>query len=127
MTAAPCYNNRAAGTSSGVSSAGLLAGMSPGLPPLISPIAKANTRGNFALKITKATLHCNSSASKAKHGIEFQPITQIYVDINEQVANVTYIKVCAQKKWGSEYTIVTSDGVELEDCPGTEGKLRARM
>ena len=71
------------------------------LPPLTS-VVKANMRGNFALKITKATLHSSPSASKAKHGIEFQPIAQIYIDINEQVANVTYFCTCVQKKWGSK-------------------------
>ena len=27
------------------------------------------------------------------------------------------------KKWGAQYTLVGGDGVELEECPGTEGLL----
>ena len=41
-------------------------------------------------------------------------------DVTEQSANVGFIKGYIQKKWGSEYTLVGSDGVELEDCPETE-------
>ena len=55
--------------------------------------------------------------------VDFRPIAQIYVDVTEQSANVGFIKGYIQKKWGSEYTLVGSDGVELEDCPGTEGLL----
>ena len=99
----------------------------PSLPPLISPsISSGKNRdrgGNFSLKITKANMTFTSAAAGKgrSHGVEFQPIAQIYVEINEQCANVAYIKACLQKKWGNEYTLVTMDGVELEDCPGTEG------
>ena len=95
----------------------------PSLPPLISPSSGKNRDrggGNFSLKITKANMaYSSAAAGKGRsYGVEFQPIAQIYVEINEQCANVAYIKACLQKKWGNEYTLVTMDGVELEDCPG---------
>ena len=55
--------------------------------------------------------------------VYFQPIAQIYIDITEHSANVANIKSCIQKKWGTQYILVGGDGVELEECPGTEGLL----
>ena len=43
-----------------------------------------------------------SSAAGGKgrsYGVEFQPIAQIHIEINEQCANVAYVKACLQKKW----------------------------
>jgi len=40
---------------------------------------------------------------------------------------VTLIKAAVQKKWGSEYTLVTGDGIELEESPETESELAAHM
>ena len=45
----------------------------------------------------------------------------MYLQITELSANVTLIKAAIQRKWGADYTLVTSDGIELEDSPGTEG------
>ena len=94
------------------------------LPPL-NPIAGAGSSARkkesaFSLKITKAEFgQATPGGQERKH--KFTPISHMYLQITEASANVTLIKAAIQRKWG-QYTLVTSDGVELEDSPGTEGK-----
>ena len=52
----------------------------------------------------------------------FNRLGQTFVDVSEATANVTYIKLVVQQKWGHDYTLVTADGLELEDCSGTQGQ-----
>ena len=53
---------------------------------------------------------------------EFTPVTQTFVDVTESTANTTYILNAVQRKWGAPYVIVTSDGLQIEDGSGTQGK-----
>ena len=91
------------------------------LPP-INPIAGAASsrkkESTYSLKITKAEPAIEAGPGKK---LSFTPISHMYLEITELSANVTLIKAAIQRKWGP-YTLVTSDGVELEDSPGTEGK-----
>ncbi|MDA8009024.1 MAG: hypothetical protein MPK75_04815 [Alphaproteobacteria bacterium] len=57
----------------------------------------------------------------------FSTLGQTFVEVTEATANVTFIKHAIQQKWGSEYTLVTADGLELEDCSGTQGKHHSLM
>ena len=50
----------------------------------------------------------------------FQPLGQMYVDLNDFNANLQYIHGCVLNQWGDEYTIATNDGLELEDSPATQ-------
>lgn len=52
---------------------------------------------------------------------EFKHLGQLFVDITEATANVHYIKGVVQKKWGADHIIVTADGLQLDDSPGTQG------
>ena len=40
---------------------------------------------------------------------------------------MTYIKLVIQQKWGHDYTLATADGLELEDCQGTQGQDYANI
>jgi len=51
--------------------------------------------------------------------IEFSQEAQMHLDISE---NARYILEEVQRRWGEEYMLVTLDGLELEDCEGTQGK-----
>ena len=57
------------------------------------------------VKITKASINRMSG----RVGKEFE--AQIFIDIREDTANVTYLNSMIQSKWGSNYVIVTSDGL----------------
>ena len=50
---------------------------------------------------------------------EFQCLSQLYTDIVESTANVDYILTVVQRRWSEDYTLVTNDGLELLDSPGT--------
>ena len=52
---------------------------------------------------------------------EFMPQAQTFVDVTESTANVNYITSTVQRKWGSQYVLVTSDGLQIEDGSGTQG------
>lgn len=69
------------------------------------------------VKITKASINRMSG----RVGKEFE--AQIFIDIREDTANVTYLNSMIQSKWGSNYVIVTSDGLPIEDCAATKGML----
>ena len=42
-------------------------------------------------------------------------------ELVDSTANLEHIKGVVHKRWGTQYTLVTSDGIELEDSPATQG------
>lgn len=52
---------------------------------------------------------------------EFTPQNQTFVDLTEATANVNYVTSVIQRRWGSEYVMVTSDGLKIDDSSGTQG------
>ena len=52
--------------------------------------------------------------------VDFRPIAQIYVMLLNNQLMWDSLKDIFRRNEGSEYTLVGSDGVELEDCPETE-------
>ena len=61
----------------------------------------------------------NGKCEFANHG-------QTFVDVTESTSNVNYIRNAVQKRWGEEYTLVTADGLEIEDSSGTQGRRNER-
>ena len=53
---------------------------------------------------------------------EFANHGQTFVDVTESTSNVNYVRNAVQKRWGEEYTLVTADGLEIEDSSGTQGR-----
>ena len=85
-------------------------------PPSFRSVTAPKRGANFSLKVVKATM-CRQGKRKA----EFQPISQTYLELVESTANLEHILGIIQKRWGTEYTLVTSDGLPLEDSPATQG------
>ena len=55
---------------------------------------------------------------------EFKQMGQLFIDITEGTANVEYVHASVvQNKWGPDYILVTVDGLQLHDSPGTKGNL----
>ena len=71
------------------------------------------------VKIVKATMTTGLNGKP-----EFTPLTQTFVDVTESTANTNYILNAVQRKWGSQYVIVTSDGLQIDDGSGTQGMLK---
>ena len=53
----------------------------------------------------------------AKRGAkpEFQALNQMYIELHNITANVGFIAEAVKKQCGSEYIVVTNDGLEIED------------
>ena len=51
----------------------------------------------------------------------FEKLGQVYVEIGEGTANVSYILSVARTEFGENHTLVTNDGLELHDSAGTQG------
>ena len=41
---------------------------------------------------------------------------QTYLELSEATANVSYVSEAIRKQWGSDHTIVSTEGLEIEDC-----------
>ena len=58
----------------------------------------------------------------ANRKCEFTNHGQTFVDVTESTSNVNYVRNVVQKRWREEYTLVTADGLEIEDSSGTQGR-----
>lgn len=58
---------------------------------------------------------------KTSKGVTFQESTQTYISVNDQTANVLYIKDCIKNKLQKDVTLVSGNGLELEEEEGTRG------
>ena len=82
----------------------------------IIPVRKYNSSARYSLKVVKATI-----SGKAGTKLIFNNLQQIYVELTDKSASVLTIKTAVQEEWGDEYTLVTSDGLEVKDSAGTTG------
>ena len=53
--------------------------------------------------------------------MEFDITGATHFDITDDTANIGCILDCVKRRWGEEYIIVASDGIEFEDSPSTRG------
>lgn len=56
---------------------------------------------------------------KGKH--TFDGIKTMFLELRTDQVKLSYISEHIKRQWGEEYTIVTSEGTELEDSPVTQG------
>ena len=62
------------------------------------------------VKVVQATMKKLPSGK-----MEFKSENQTYVTVTEGTANLDYVSQAVQRKWGSHYVLVTSDGLKLDD------------
>jgi len=86
------------------------------LPPPSRSVVAPKKGAVYSLKIIQARM-IKSRGKKP----EFHSLSQLYTDIGESTANVDYILTVVQRRWGEDYTLVTSDGLELHESSGTRG------
>ena len=85
------------------------------IPPSFRSVTASKRQLSFSLKVVKVTM------CRRKNKPEFQPVTQTFIDLVDSIANLEHILSIIQRRWGSEYIIVTNDGLPLEDSPATQG------
>ena len=90
----------------------------PPPPTFRSVVPKASSlKGpTMSVKVIRATMK-STRAGK----VEFLQDAQMHIDVNEKTANLDHVTKEMQQRWGQEYVIVTADGLQLEDCEGTQG------
>lgn len=59
--------------------------------------------------------------------VEFISEEILYVELKPSTANVNYIQSYIQKTWGSQYIIVSNDGLQIRDSSGTRGQFHSYM
>jgi len=69
------------------------------------------------IKVVNAKMTAN-----AKKGGKpsFTPISQTYLQLTEATATVGHVCEQLRNNWGSEHTVVTTEGLEVEDCSTTQ-------
>ena len=86
-------------------------------PPIFRSVTAPKHWASFSLKVVKATVN-----KKGRGKPDFQPTSQVYIELTEVTVHLEHILGVIRKRWGAEYILVTSDGTELEDSPATQGK-----
>lgn len=70
----------------------------------------------FNIKVVKANMN------KLPNGkVEFDRMEQTHISVDDRSANVNTVTNAVQAKWGSDYVVVTGDGLEVDDSSGTQG------
>ena len=103
----------------GCSSSGMLPLQIPNTQPkpLHQPLHVKRSSQSVNVKIIQAKLFYDNNNKP-----EFEGNNQTFVEVSEETANINYILAAVQRKWGECYTVVTNDGLEIDDCSGTQGK-----
>ena len=89
------------------------AGSLPG-PPIFRSVV-AHKKVTINVKVVKAKI------SRKGKSIGFEAISQMYIGMTEQNANINYVTEEVRKHWGEEFTIVSNDGIEIADTATTQG------
>ena len=81
------------------------------LPPCLEEKEKYTRIQVFRAKATKSP----------KGKVVYKEISQFFVKVSESTANVQFILSSLPKNWGKGFKLVTSDGLAINDSPGTQG------
>ena len=84
-------------------------------PPSFRSVLASRRLPSFSLKILKAMIR------RGRGKADFAPSSQTYIELVDTTANLEHIMGVIRNRWGSEYVLVTNDGLELEDSPATQG------
>lgn len=80
------------------------------------PFIARKSMPSVSVKVVQATMTRLASGKSS-----FNKVGQTFLDVTDATANVSYVKHIIRQRWGAEYTLVTLDGLELEDSSGTQG------
>ena len=72
---------------------------------------------NCVVKVVRAKKNVAATGK-----MEFTGIDNIYINVTPSTANIHYILSEVQEKWGTDYVVVSNDGLKIGDSPATRGK-----
>ena len=96
------------------SSSRILSLRSPSTPPIFTKKGSGSSIAN--VKITQAIMK-----KGANNRPEFKRLHQTFVEVMDSTANI-YLSNAVREKWGSEYMLVTADGLTIDESSGTRGE-----
>lgn len=73
---------------------------------------------SFTIKVVQARIRSITGGKP-----DFRKLGQAYIVATERQASVDFVLREAQSTFGDGYVLVTSDGLEIRDSPGTRGQL----
>ena len=89
----------------------------PPAPTFRSVVAHRRPGGqSVSVKVVQAHLSFTAAGKPT-----FEKLGQMFVEIGEGTANVSYILSVARAEFGEKHTLVTNDGLELHGSSGTQG------
>ena len=91
---------------------------SPG-PPMFRSVVAPKKAPMALIKIMKAKMSVARKGEKP----DFQCTGQMYVELTNATANVGHVCETVSRQWGSEYTVVSVEGLEIDDTSATQGQL----
>ena len=72
----------------------------------------------YNIKIIRASMITTTGRAA-----NFKILGQTFLEIVDSTANLEYVEAIVQKRWGSEYVIITNDGLKLEDSSAMQGTV----
>ena len=108
-------NSQAASSASSLSSSSPYQGTSSSM--LQSMVAR-RPPPSFTLKVVKAKV---AKGGNKKPKLIIKSKNQMFIQLIESTANVGSITTAARENWGVDITIVTGDGLKIDDSPATRG------
>lgn len=87
-------------------------------PPMYRSVV-APKRVAITVKIVKARI---KMPKKGSGNPEFESLSQMYVELTDATANIAHVTDMVRKQWGTEYYIVSAEGIEIADSAATQGE-----
>lgn len=87
-------------------------------PPMFRSVIAPKKAAVSLIKIIKAKM----SATKKGGKPDFQCTGQMYIELTDATANVGQVCENVRRQWGSEYTVVSTEGLEIDDSSATQGQ-----
>ena len=87
-------------------------------PPIYRSVV-APKRVAITVKIVKARM---KMPKKGSGNPEFESLSQMYVELTEATTNIAHVTDMVRKQWGTEYYIVSAEGIEIVDSAATQGE-----
>lgn len=91
---------------------------SPSAPPMFRSVIAPKKAPTTLIKIMKAKM---SATKKAGGKPDFQCTGQMYIELTDATANVGQVCEAVRRQWGTEYTVVSIEGLEIDDTLATQG------
>lgn len=88
-------------------------------PPPIYRSVTAPKRVAITVKVVKARM---KMLKKGSGNPEFESLSQMYIELTEATANITHVTEMVCKQWGTEYNVVSAEGIEIADSSATQGE-----